>query len=133
MQIVKPIDIEDALRIDLAEFMDGVRVFAPPAPEDLDANCIQVMGVGGGVQSAVSSEYDVRVDCYAATEAEAIALACDAAGIAASLSMREPSSGRHYVTSSLDATPYLNPDPNKPTLPRASFRASVGIRGIPVF
>lgn len=131
MQIVTPIDIEDALRTDLADFVPNVRFFAPPAPDDLAAQSVQVMNVGGGPQSAVSFEHDVRIDCWAATEADALALANTVSGIAASLPYREPASGRHYTTAELNALPYLNPDPNRPLLPRASFRASLGIRGIP--
>lgn len=128
MQLVKPIDIEDALRIDLAAF-NGAMFFAPPAPDDLSANSVQVMSVGGAPQTAVSFEHDVRVDCWAATPAAAISLANEVAGIVASLPLREIASGRQYVTAELDALPYLNPDPNRPLLPRASFRATVGIRG----
>ena len=36
MQVVRPIDIEDALRVDVAEFLDqDVACCAPPAPDDL--------------------------------------------------------------------------------------------------
>ena len=131
MQLVRPIDIENALRVDLAQFLDA-DVFAPPAPDDISAGSVQVMSVGGAPQSAVSNEHDVRVDCWAATPADAIALANEAAGIVASLPLRDMDSGRHYLTASLNALPYLNPDPNRPLLPRASFRAELGIRGIPI-
>lgn len=133
MQIVKPIDIEDALRVDLSEIVANVRIFAPPAPDDLGARCVQVMCVGGAKQTAVSFEYSVRIDCWESTEAAAIALANDVAGAVNALIFGEPQSGRHYVTAEINATPYINPDPNRPTLPRASFRAEIGIRGIPIF
>lgn len=133
MQLVKPIDIEDALRVDLAEYFSGVRFFAPPAPDDLGAKSVQVMGAGGSKQTAVSFEYSVRIDCWETTEAAAIQLANDVAGAVNALLFAEPASGRHYVTAEINATPYINPDPNRPTLPRASFRAEIGIRGIPIF
>ena len=133
MQLVAPIDIEDALRADLAEFGDAAHYFAPPAPDDLTADSVQVMSVDGAPQTAVSNEHDVRVDCWAATPAEAFELANATAGIIASLPMRTPASGRHYKTARLDALPYLNPDTNRPLIPRVSFRAAVGIRGKTIF
>lgn len=129
MQLVAPIDIEDALRIDLGELDGSAHYFAPPAPDDLTAGSVQVMSVGGAPQTEVSNEHDVRVDCWAATEAAAFILANRAAGLIASLPMRTPASGRTYTTARLDALPYLNPDPNRPLLPRVSFRAAVGTRG----
>ena len=132
MQVVKPIDIEDALRTDLGAFMTGT-VCAPPAPDALQAGTVCVTSVGGRSQTQVSHAYDVSVDCWAATEAAAIQLANDAAGAVASLPWRDLASGRVYVTADINATPYLNPDPYRPMLPRATFRANVGIRGASVF
>lgn len=129
--MVAPIDIEDALRIDLAALDEGPRYFAPPAPDDLSADCVQIMSVGGAAQTDVSNEHDVRVDCWAATDAAAIALANRVAGIIATLPLQD--TGRAYSTAELNALPYINPDPNRPTLPRASFRAVVGVRGTAIF
>lgn len=131
MQLVAPIDIEDALRIDLAAIDEGVRYFAPPAPDDLTANSVQIMSVGGAAQTDVSNEHDVRVDCWAATDAAAVALADKVAGIIATLPLRD--TARAYNTAEINALPYINPDPNRPTLPRASFRAVIGVRGTTIF
>lgn len=134
MQLVKPIDIEDALRIDLGALMDnGWRVSAPPAPDDLGAKCIVVTSLGGAPETAVSNEHDVSVDVWAATEADAISGANDAAGYIASLPVRTLASGRHYLTAAIEALPYINPDPNRPLVPRATFRATVGVRGTALF
>jgi len=130
MQVVRPIDIEDALRVDLGELAGDAIVCAQPAPDDLVAMTVCVVALGGGAQTQVSHEYDVSVDCWAATWAEAQALACEVAGIVASLPYRTPTSGRHYVTASA-MPPYINPDPRRPLLPRATFRATVGLRGVP--
>ena len=54
-----------------------------------------------------------------------------AAGIIASLPLR--SLPRHYYTADINALPYLNPDPNRPLLARATFRATVNIRGKALF
>lgn len=131
MQVVSPIDIEDALRVDLAAIIgDSVTCCAPPAPDDLEAMTVCATALGGDEQTVVSYEYDVSVDCWAATWAEAQALAREVAGIVASLPYRTPTSGRHYATASA-MPPYPNPDPRRPLLPRATFRATVGLRGVP--
>ena len=136
MQLVAPIDIEDALRTDLSDLSgsDSETVFfAPPAPDDLAADSVQVMSLGGAPQTEVSNEHDVRIDCWHETPEEAFELSNLIAGLVTSLPMQAPTSGRHYNTARLDALPYLNPDPNRPLLPRVSFRASVGIRGTAIF
>lgn len=132
MQIVQPIDIEDALRVDVGEYASDVLCCAQPAPDDLTTPCACFMDVGGVSATIVSHEYSVRVDVWADTYAEANSIADWIAGIVASLPLRDPESGRHYLTAEINSTPYLNPDPMRPTLPRASFRAELALRGVPV-
>ena len=133
MQLVKPIDIEDALRTDMAEAAEQWTCFAPPAPDDLAAGSLMVTSLGGGPATAVSFDHDVSIDCWAPTMAAAMQMASDAAGIVASLPLREFASGNCYLTAEINALPYINPDPNRPLLPRATFRATVGIRGTAIF
>lgn len=141
MQLVKPIDIEDALRTDMAEAVtpstEGAKplwtCFAPPAPDDLAAGSLMVTSLGGGPATEVSFDHDVSIDCWAPTMAAAMQMANDAAGIVASLPLREFASGNCYLTAEINALPYINPDPNRPLLPRATFRATVGIRGTAIF
>ena len=133
MQLVKPIDIEDALRTDMAEAAEQWTCFAPPAPDDLAAGSLMVTSLGGGPATAVSFDHDVSIDCWASTMAAAMQMANDAAGIVASLPLREFASGNCYLTAEINALPYINPDPNRPLLPRATFRATVGIRGTAIF
>lgn len=136
MQLVAPIDIEDALRTDIgavcASLQMTVKCFAPPPPDDLSAGSLMVTSVGGASATEVSNEHDVSIDVWAKTPADAMELACKAAGIVASLPLRE-SASRQYKTAEVNALPYLNPDPNRPLLPRATFRATVGVRGTAVF
>lgn len=134
MQIVEPIDIEDALRIDVGEVLKTTNLkpkpkcTASPAPDDLKAHTVTFTQLGGIEQSEVSHVYDVSVDVWAAKPGDALKLANKVQGIIASLPMREFSSGRQYKTA--DARiPYPNPDPNRPRLPRCSFNASIGLRG----
>ena len=122
MQVVSPIDIEDALRIDLAALMPGTRFFAPPIPPDLDANDVLITSVGGARVSGASHEYDVSVDCYASTEAAAVALSNAVHGLIVSFPIR--STATQY-SSATAGTPYQNNDPRAPQLARRTFRATV--------
>lgn len=134
MQIVEPLDIEDALRIDVGEVLKTMtlkpkaRCTASPAPDDLKAHTVTFTQLGGADQTEVSHIYDVSVDIWAAKPGDALKLANKVQGIIASLPAREFSSGREYKTASA-RIPYSNPDPNRPRLPRYSFNASIGMRG----
>lgn len=134
MQIVEPMDIEDALRIDIGEVLKPCKMKPPikctasPAPDDLKAHTVTFTQLGGAKQSEVSHVYDVSVDVWAAKPGEALKLASKVQGIIASLPIREFASGRQYKTAEA-RIPYPNPDPNRPRLPRCSFNASIGIRG----
>ena len=122
MQVVSPIDIEDALRIDLAALMDGTRFFAPPIPPDLKANDVLIERVGGARVSGASHEYDVSVDCYAANDAAAVALSDAVHGLLVSLPLRDTSTQYSDARANL---PYSNHDPRAPQLARQTFRATV--------
>ena len=115
MQLVTPIDIEDALRTDLAALKADARFFAPPIPPDLKANDVLIERLGGGRITGVSHEYDVSIDCYADNDAEAVALSNAVHGLFVSLPVRATST--QYSAS--------NYDPRAPELSRQTFRASV--------
>ena len=122
MQVVSPIDIEDALRVDLTAFMGGARFFAPPVPPDLKANDVLIERVGGARVSGASHEYDVSVDCYAADDAAAVALSVAVHGLLVSLPLRDTSTQYSDARANL---PYSNHDPRAPQLARQTFRATV--------
>lgn len=122
MQVVSPIDIEDALRIDLAAIIDDVRFFAPPIPPDLKANDVLIERVGGGRATGASHEYDVSIDCYAADDADAVSLSDAVHGVLVSLPLRDTST--QYSAANAN-TPYANYDPRAPQLARQTFRATV--------
>lgn len=130
MQIVRPGDIEDALRVDVSTILSGMGVsaacFAPPAPDNLQPNSVCFMATGGTRVPPVAYSHGVRVDCWAATDAAAMELANTVCGIIGAIMFYDTASV--YPTSDVNI-PYLNPDPNRPTLPRASFNANVLMRG----
>lgn len=123
MQLASPIDIEDALRIDLAALLDDCRVFAPPIPADLKASDVFIDPMGGARVTPVSFEQDVSIGCYAQDEADARALADSVCGIVGSLPIRDTST--QYSEASINVTPYMDNDPRAPQLSRYSFRATL--------
>ena len=122
MQVVSPIDIEDALRIDLDSLIDGVRFFAPPLPPDLKANDVVIERVGGSGVSGSSHEYDVTVGCYADNEAAAMALSNMVQGYLVSLPFRDTQTQYSNANANM---PYSDFDPRAQNLVRNSFRATV--------
>lgn len=122
MQVVSPIDIEDALRVDLSALMSGARFFCPPIPPDLKANDVQIMPLGGNGVSAASDEYDVSIGCYAVDDADARSLANAVNGLCVSLPLRDTSTQYSNVSA---MKPYQDNDPRAPQLTRYSFRATV--------
>ena len=126
MQVVSPIDIEDALRIDLAALLSSARFFAPPIPPDLKAGDVLIERVGGARASGASHEYDVSVDCYAANDAAAVTLSNAVHGLLVSLPLRATSTQYSDARANL---PYSNYDPRAPQLARQTFRATVNCPG----
>lgn len=130
MQVVSPIDIEDALRIDLNAINDAVyndaRFFAPPIPPDLKAGDVLIERVGGARVCPASHEYDVSVDCYAENDADAVEMANYVQGLLTSLPLRDTSQQYSNATAGI---PYANFDPRAPQLARQTFRATVTCPG----
>lgn len=122
MQVSYPIDIEDALRVDLAALNTDARFFAPPIPPDLKAGDVLIERVGGARVCPASHEYDVSVDCYADDDADAVELSNTVHGLIVSLPLRDTST--QYSNANAGA-PYANFDPRSPQLSRQTFRATI--------
>ena len=125
MQVVAPVDVEDALRADLGAILTLMRCYAPP-PHDVRPRDLMVTRTGGAPATPVTHEHDVSVDVWAETEADAMMLADAACGVVNSLPLRGTAT---EWKSARALTPYLNPDPDRPTLPRATFTATLTCRG----
>lgn len=122
MQLATPIDMENALRTDLAALDSAHRYYCKPIPPDLKAGDVVIYPAGGSRISAVSHEQDVSIDCYADDDADARAMANAVHGLVVSLPIR----GTQQQYSNANAnTPYPNQDPRAPQLARYTFRASV--------
>lgn len=132
MQIVIPIDIESALAYELAARIPAASVIAAPAPDNVEAGAIVVQALGGTQQTAVSDLFDVVVYCYADTYGAAMSLGLDVCGKIRAIQLNGPlCAGVEWTTADANP-PYDDPDPDRPTLRRATVRATVAARGIPI-
>lgn len=132
MQIVIPIDVESALADELAARIPAASVNAAPAPDNVGAGAIVIQTLGGSQQSAVSDLFDVVAYCYADTYGDAMRLGMDTCGAIRAIQLNGPLvAGVEWTTTNANP-PYEDPDPDRPTLRRATVRAVVAARGIPI-
>ncbi len=126
MQVVKPVDVADMLRIELDALNTGYRVYCSPIRPDLAPGDVVITALGGNGASASTHVYDVSIGCYATSDVFAEAMADDIAGAIASLPLRDTST--QFNTADI-AVSYEDNDPRAPQLARRSFRASVIVPG----
>lgn len=128
MQIVGPIDVEEAVAAELlAVLPSGTTVTAYPPPDNLAPATVSVMSLGSYEQSAVTDWYDLVVYVWASTYSEAYAMGLSVAD--AIRALRFNATQTHFNTSEANA-PYEDPDPDRQTLRRCTVRATVGVRGV---
>ena len=131
MQIVTPIDVENALAAELAARLT-CGVHAAPAPDNIGAGTVVVQTLGGTRQTPVSDLYDVVAYCYADTYGAALALGIEVSGAIRAIQASGPTvAGVEWTTTDANA-PYDDPDPDRTTLRRSTVRATVAARGIPI-
>lgn len=129
MQIVTPIDIEDALAAELAARIPTATVNAAPAPDGVGAGAIVVQTLGGGRQTPVSDVFDVVAYCYASTYGAAQEAGREVAAAIRAIQLDGPAVAGTVWTTTDANPPYDDPDPDRPTLRRATVRATVAARG----
>lgn len=126
MQVVKPVDVADMLRIELDALNTGYRVYCSPIRPDLASGDVVITSLGGsGVASSIHV-YDLSIGCYASDDAYAQMMADEIAGAIASLPLRETAT--QFNTADISVS-YEDNDPRAPQLSRRSFRASVIVPG----
>ena len=125
MQVVKPIDAADALRVELSSRV-GYRVYCSPIRPDLREGDVVITSLGGSAVSAASHAYDLSIGCYASNDALAEYMAEDVAGVIASLPLRDTMT---QFNAAQIAVSYEDNDPRAPQLSRRSFRATVIVPG----
>lgn len=124
---LEPIDVEDALHVDLST--EACPVFAPPVPEDLeDSLPCAMVGRDGGVRTGmVMDTHNVTVSVWASTWEAAMREANRLSGAVARLPF-EQGMKTQWRASSLTSLPFNAPDAAHPTIPRVQFTASVACR-----
>jgi hypothetical protein len=131
MQVVIPIDVENALATEL-DARIAAPVHAAPAPDDIGAGSVVIESLGGTRQTAVSDLFDVVAYCYADSYADAMALGTSVSGEIRAIQSSGPAvAGVEWTTADANP-PYGDPDPDRPTLRRATVRATVAARGVPI-
>ena len=126
MQVVYPIDLEDALRIDLTALNKSYRFCCVPIPYDLKAGDVVITPLGGSAVSGASHVQDVSIGCYASCAKDAREMSDTVHGLVSSLPLRNTST--QYSAASASTT-YEDNDPRAPQLSRYSFRASITCPG----
>ena len=133
MQTIIPVDIEDALRIDLKRAADlggfSFGISAPPIPADLGNTLpyVVVERIGGMRESLVVDTHDIGIDVWADEWGEATLAANKVLGLLCGLPYSDDPQVE-YLGVEINALPYNNPDPNHQDIPRVSFTAHVKAR-----
>lgn len=137
MQIVAPVDIEDALRIDLTSIyanldITGVSFSAPPIePElgEIPATGVLVCfkRVGGMRNSLVVDTHAVSIDLYAQSWADAITEGDKLAGVLSQLPYQQ-STSIQYHSVSIATMPYALPDTSNPVMARVRMLVDVIVK-----
>ena len=121
------IDVADALQEALNTA--GHNASATPLPEDFEDRLpfSRVESLGGQRTQLVIDTFNIHIDTWAETPAEAIA---EANRVAAELTELEGGrlDGSQVYSVALGSLPYEAEDPNHPSLPMASFMAQVAVR-----
>ena len=121
------IDVADALQEALNTA--GHNASATPLPEDFEDRLpfSRVESLGGQRTQLVIDTFNIHIDTWAETPAEAIA---EANRVAAELTELEGGrlDGSQVYSVALGSLPYEAEDPNHPSLPMASFMGQVAVR-----
>ena len=118
-----PADIEHVLALALPE------VSAPPVPPDMAPPYSAAFATGGTRSDYVRDTRYVDVDTWASSEGEAIADACAIVPKVEAL-VGQTIEGATVSRVTVNALPYINPDPNRPDLARATTGYEIALRAV---
>ena len=116
MNIERSIDVEDAVRLALA---DHITAYCRPLPKNYGLPCILVSKVGGTERDRIDT-FEVVLDARAKTESEADLTLRNAIGI---LKARRDDTAIRYVT--VNSSGSWGSDPARPDLAMCSARLSI--------
>lgn len=124
-------DVEDLTRLHLrdAALLDGVSVYAGKLPPTWPEELILVRRTGGPSRDMVTDLAQVTIECRAETDGRAARIASIVRGVLKAAAL----DGHLHTAPLYDARdlsgPYLDPDPNHPTVPRYSATFQLAVRG----
>ena len=126
-RVLASIDIDDAMREAFEGF--GIASCAPPVPADIGSALPHVMpwALPGTRINPVEDAFELSIDVRAATWGEAARTAGTVCGIVRSLG-GTTLGGVPCYGADVTRTPYHNPDPDHPTIPRYTLAARVYAR-----
>lgn len=134
-QLIIPIDVEDALRIDISSVLTKigkkVKVSAPPLADTLNNNlpyCL-ITKTGGWDADMVLNSFSVSIDTYDKTWAKAMDTASTIYAIINALPYTEGTS-TDWKDATSNSSPNTFPDPDNPSIPRVRFSITVRARGV---
>ena len=109
MNILKPVDIENEVRLALADYFE---VYCRPLPEQYGLPCLLVSCTGGTTQNTVDT-FTVVLDARAETDASAYELLSSALGVLEEQANRQVGALRNVMINSLAR---WGSDPARPDL-----------------
>ena len=118
-----PADIEHVLALGVPG------VYAPPVPPDMQPPYSAAFATGGSRSDYVRDVRYVDIDTWAATEGEAIADACALVPAVETL-VGQTIDGATVERVSVTTLPYVNPDPNRPDVSRATAAYEIVIKAV---
>lgn len=119
MTIERSVDIEDVVRVALADYLTA---YCRPLPTDFLLPCILVTQVGGTDEEGKIDTFDVTLDARAQNEAEASETLRNAIGILRKISQEQTTAIRHIE---VNASGSWGNDPMRPELAMYSARLRV--------
>lgn len=134
-QLIIPIDVEDALRIDIDSILKKigkqVKVSAPPLTPDLEKNIpyCMITKTSGWDTDMVLNSFAVSFDVYDRTWAKAMDTASTIYAIINALPYIE-NLGTDWKDTVGNSSPNTFPDPDNPLIPRVRFSMTVRARSI---
>lgn len=109
MNILKPVDVENEIRLALSDLFD---VYVRPLPESYPLPCLLVTAAGGSTRDTVDT-FTVRIDARAKTDADAVDILTDAIGVIEEKARQQVGAIRHVIMNGLAS---WGSDPARPDL-----------------
>lgn len=97
MIILRPVDIEDQIRLALKDYLT---IYCRPLPDNFTTPCILVTATGGSSENTIDT-FTVVLDARAKTDAEAFALIRTAQGLLEAQAQNQIGALRYVTTNSL--------------------------------